>query len=282
MEVFVNELSLSGQFKNEDEFFDNLDKVLENIRILELLDFAILKEYSLFNSKVTDSYNLIDFLKIRTDRARKFKSTLARLSQNPPFWNEEQKHSCLEDKYIFNNIDICGSSIAESSQRDKIILSFNHDNFQHIWCTIYKNNSEINIYNIISKDTFLEYLIDKSLINPLNYCQSKYFESKLNFELINEGFGFDSLQTPQQVKEFLNSFELFHRGDWEDILKSDGLDFKLYSPNKKENWFKNTEFEEKKIYKFRVSQKFRCFGYRDKDTFFVLRFEISHEISDNG
>lgn len=45
MEVFVNELSLSGQFKNEDEFFDNLDKVLENIKILELLNFSILKEY---------------------------------------------------------------------------------------------------------------------------------------------------------------------------------------------------------------------------------------------
>ena len=47
-----------------DFVINNLDKVLENIKILELLNFSILKEYSLFNSKVTDSYNLIDFLKI--------------------------------------------------------------------------------------------------------------------------------------------------------------------------------------------------------------------------
>lgn len=282
MEILLNELSLNGQFRNEDEFFDNLDKVLENIKVLEILNFSILKEYSLFNSKVTDNYKFIDFLKIGTDRARKFKSVLAKLAQNPPFWNTEQRHNCLKDKYIFNEVNICGSSLAESSQRDRIILSFNHDNFKYPWCTIYKNSSEINIYNIITKDSFLEYLIEKSLINPLSYCQSKYTYSKLNFDLINEGFGFDSLETPQQIKEFLNSFELFHRGSWEEILKSDGFEFKPYSPSKKDNWFRNTDFKERKIYKFRVSQKYRCFGYRYKEIFFILRFEISHEISDNG
>lgn len=36
------------------------------------------------------------------------------------------------------------------------------------------------------------------------------------------------------------------------------------------------------ICKFRVSEKFRCFGYRKKDTFFVLRIDLEHKLSDKG
>ncbi len=69
---------------------------------------------------------------------------------------------------------------------------------------------------------------------------------------------------------------------WNDISISDGLDYKEYSPNKENNWFKNTKFSDKKIYKFRVTQKYRCFGYRELDTFYVLMFDIEHKISDKG
>jgi hypothetical protein len=33
---------------------------------------------------------------------------------------------------------------------------------------------------------------------------------------------------------------------WNDISISDGLDYKEYSPNKENNWFKNTKFSDKK------------------------------------
>lgn len=36
------------------------------------------------------------------------------------------------------------------------------------------------------------------------------------------------------------------------------------------------------IFKFRVSEKIRCFGYREKDTFFVLRIDLEHKLSDKG
>ncbi|RLA70977.1 MAG: hypothetical protein DRG24_06135 [Epsilonproteobacteria bacterium] len=69
---------------------------------------------------------------------------------------------------------------------------------------------------------------------------------------------------------------------WDDIKNSDGLEYKQYKPNKKDDWFRKTIYSSKDIYKFRITQKYRCFGYRDMDKFFILRFEIDHKKSDKG
>ena len=71
---------------------------------------------------------------------------------------------------------------------------------------------------------------------------------------------------------------------WDNIMSSDGLEYKKYNkPNKrKKGWFREGTYKNTDIYKFRVTQEYRCFGYRTGDEFFVLRFEIDHSISDNG
>jgi hypothetical protein len=281
MDILVNELSLDSQFRSEEEFLDNFDSVLKIIKIIELLNFSLLKEYRLFDKNITPSFKLIDFTKSKTDEARKFKSFLLKLSQNPPYWNNNQQHDC-SNVYEYNGENICDTSLAESCERDKIVLSFKHNDFNNLSCNILKNEESIKLFNIIDTTNFLNHLLKNSEISCLEYCQNKFKDSKLNFDYINSGYGFDSLDTPQQKQEFIEAFELFDRTDWSNILASVGLEYKQYSPSKSNNWFKSTEFENCNIYKFRVTQKYRCFGYRESDVFYILRFEIDHKISDNG
>ena len=283
MEVLLNELSLSGQFKDENEFFDSFDTILQTIKLIELLKFSLLKEYSLFQSKITRSLEFTDFLRLRSDRARKIKRFLAKLSQNPPYWNETQKHS-TNDKYFYKGRNISNTSLAESCERDRVLLSFENIDFKDMDIVIEKNSTSINLYNIINRDKFLEYLLSNSKIEPLRYCQLKFKDSNLDFSKLEIRYGFDSLDNQEQIDTFMLAFNDFSRMSWEDIIKSDGLEYKQYSKPKKQGWFLKGKglYSDIDIYKFRVTQKYRCFGYREKDEFFVLRFETDHKQSDNG
>lgn len=273
MEVLLNERSLTGQFKDEDEFFDSFDTVLKNIKLLDILNFSLAKDYMFFDVAITPKYKLGDFLKLRTDKAKKMKRFLVKLANNPPFWNEIQKHDCANDSYTYNGIDIGNSSLAESCERDKIILSFLHNDFLNHNISIQKNMINTPIYNLIDKDSFLDYLLLISEIEALSYCNLKFKNSNLNFSKLENEYSFDILSTQQQIDEFIDSFKQFSTMSWHNIMNSDGLQYKRYN---------GTEFNIDNIYKFRVTQKYRCFGYREQDEFFVLRFEIDHKISDNG
>ena len=282
MEILLNELSLTGQFKNGDDFLNNLDPILKIIKLIEKLEFSLAKEYMFFDLKITATEKLSDFLRLRTDRARKVKSFLANLANNPPFWNDTQKHNCSDNSYVYRSNSVCHSSLAESCERDRMLLSFSHMDFMEEHLEVYKNTSPLSLYNIRDKNSFLDHLLSTSKIEPFDYSKFKFEKTNLNFSLLEEKYGFDSLETAQQLNEFLNTFNEFSQMSWEDIQNSDGLKYKPYKANKKYDWFRKTDFSNESIYKFRVSQEYRCFGYRKEDEFFVLRFEIGHKISDNG
>ncbi|CAA6802635.1 MAG: Unknown protein [uncultured Sulfurovum sp.] len=273
MEVLINELSLDGQFKDENEFLDGFDEILKLIKFLDRLEFILLKEYSFFQSKVTLESKLDDFLRLRTDRARKMKQFLLKLAYNPPYWNDTKKHNCSNNSYTYNLDSICNTSLAESCERDNIVLSFKHNNFLKSNLSIEKNNEHIDIYNFIDKHQFLEYLLSVSKIKPMIYCKFKFENTNLNFSSLPEVDGFSLLETSQQIGEFIDAFNQFSKMGWKDIMSSDGLQYKKYN---------GIEFGDKVVYKFRVTQKYRCFGYREKDEFFILKFEIDHKMSNNG
>lgn len=277
MEILINELSLTGQFKNEDEFLDNFDSILKIINFIDILNFSLSKEFKFFDMPVTSKYKLNDFLKLRIDKARRMKRFLAKLAQNPPFWNETQKHSCSRDNYTYNGNDICNTSLAESCERDKVVLSFSHVSFRDTSINIKKNNTDTSIYNLIEKDDFLEYLLSTTQIEPLDYCKLKFKNSNLNFSYLDDKYGFNILNRTQ-IKEFLDCFVKFSLLEWSSINRDGGFQHKPYQGD----WFKKTKYAKKDIYKFRVTQKYRCFGYREKNEFFILRFEVEHKISDNG
>lgn len=282
MNIILNELSLNGQFKSTHDFLDNLYTVIVIIQLLEKLNIGILKEYSFFNSQVTQDLKFSDITNTKSTQVRKIKSLLLKLSNNPPFWNDSQKHECQTNTYRYNSIDICTTSLAESTERDRIILSFNHKDFKNTELIVQKNISDVDIFNLIDKSHFLDYLLNGKYIDYLTYCKLKFEKTNLDFSHIESKYGFDSLKTIDQIKEFLNAFNNFSKMSWEDIKTSDGLEYKQYKANKKDNWFKHSQYSSEDIYKFRVTQTYRCFGYRNNNQFFVLRFEIDHRISDKG
>lgn len=269
----MNELSLTGQFKDEDDFFNHFDSILEIIKLIELLKFSIAKEYMFFDVAITYKYKLGDFLRLRTDRAKRMKRFLAKLAQNPPYWNDIQKHDCSDNSYIFKERDVCSTSLAESCERDKVILSFRHEEFLDTQIKVEKNSDKIELYNLICKDGFLDFLLKSSIIEAKTYCQEKFKNSNLDFSLLKNKDGFGLLETTQQVDEFIDAFIEFSTMSWENIISSDGLQYKKYN---------GKEFKNQNIYKFRITQKYRCFGYREDNIFFVLKFEIDHKMSDNG
>lgn len=282
MDVLINELSLDGQFRDKDEFLDNLETILPFIKIIEYLDINLLKNYTFFSSKIINDYIFSDIVKSKDDRIRKIKSFLLKLSNYPPYWNDDKIHSC-DDEYLYLGKNICDTSLAESSQRDKIILSFRQDDYIDEQFEIRKNEDDIGIYNIVENDNFLDYLLLKNEITPLNFCLCRYKNKNLDFSLLENDFGFDILNA-NQIREYLKSFDEFSKMSWIDIQQSDGLEYKKYNKPKPriKGWFRKGAYANTEIYKFRITQEYRCFGYRKDNAFYVLRFEIDHEISDKG
>lgn len=277
MEIIINELSITGQFSNKDDFLCDLEKLLPIIKLIKELRFTLLKEHSFFTSRITDIDTLQDILYSKDDSVRRMKSYLVELTNTPPFWNDSRVHNCDNDTYFYDTQNICNTSLAEASQRDKKILSFNHSSYQNINLTIQKNNTDIDIFNINDKTLFLDELHRDKNILPLDFCLFNFKSDNISFTKLEKKFGFNLLDSIQ-AKEFINSFKAFALMSWGDIEQSIGLEYKPYVGD----WFNNSEHKGKTIKKFRVSEKYRCFGYRDINTFYVLRFEIDHKISDKG
>lgn len=282
MDILINELSLHSQFNNETDFFDSLKENLKIIKLIEVLSFNLLKKYDFYSYNVTDKLDLNSIIKIKgNDEVTRFKSLLSRLINDPPYWENEQKHSS-SDEYICTQTELTsGYSIAEACERDKTIMSFKSDKFLDEVISVLKNGENHEIYNSIKKYSFLDYLYNNEKISEIDYCKYR-FDSNLDFSnLDNEEFGFEILED-SETKNFIGTFKKFSEMSWENISKDDGLQYKPYNASDKENIFKNTKFFGKNIYKFRTSQKYRCFGYRENDKFYVLRFETDHKASDKG
>lgn len=128
-----------------------------------------------------------------------------------------------------------------------------------------------------------EILFQRKEITINEYINTRYKNTRLNFSRLEEDFGFESLEK-NEIEDCIESFDRFvDHENWENLNRDRSLNYKEYSPSsKKDDWFRNTEYSGKKIYKFRCANPKRCFGYRENDQFYVLRIERNHKISDKG
>jgi hypothetical protein len=112
---------------------------------------------------------------------------------------------------------------------------------------------------------------------------ARYDGTRLDFTTLEEKYAFDDFE-PDELKDCLQSFDKFVQiENWDVIANDFSLHYKQYSPSSKaDNWFREERYNGKKIYKFRCINPKRCFGYREKDVFRVLRMERTHKISDKG
>jgi hypothetical protein len=281
MDILINELSLEGQFPTVTDFiYKGLNPFITVLDEIAALDYILLKKYDLYNSMITEDKTLHDILIGRIsreyDQIRKLKRKLAMLFEEP-YWEDDKKHYDY-DIYVFNGRKINKSSLAESCERDRVVVSFIHRNFEVLKLQVIKNQEGISIDNLYDKLHFLELMKSRDEIEFEKYIRQRFRGSKLNFAFTSKRSGFGLLNSSEVKNAFLSSFKKFEKMKWDDILKDDGFDYKPY---KDQDLFKR-KYNDKNICKFRTSQKYRCFGYRENDTFFVIRFESDHKLSDKG
>lgn len=185
MEILINELSLCGQYATADIFISTALKPL--LSLLQQYDSnrdLLFKKYDLWAAKVTPTVSLRDLFKgsySRTnDEIRRAKSQLASLIDNP-YWEDNRKHN-HPDIYKFNSNDIFNSSIAESCERDRIIMSFKCDLFDHNTFEVYKNSNSIIIDNLVDQTHFYNLVRARGIVVDFSLSDTSRFK-KTNFNV---------------------------------------------------------------------------------------------------
>jgi hypothetical protein len=281
-EILINELSLNGQFNSVNEFIDGA-LIKFNVLLNEIKGPNVLlyKNYLFYESRITGDITihniLVGAISRQYDEIRKMKSSLACLFEEP-FWESNQKHSS-DIRYMFMGNCVTGQSLAEACERDRIVISFIHPDFSSGSLFILKGTTRktgITLDNLINGTDYIEMAYNKSIINCEEYCKKKFKGDKLDFSKIDPKNGFNLLSKDDE-NLFIDGFRKFTELTWVQINKDGALRLKEYKDN--EEYFKPLN---KKIHKFRISEKYRCFGYIEQGIFYVLLFDLTHKLSDEG
>ena len=279
-EILINELSLSGQFSSADEFINggaliNFAALLKEIKNTDAL---LYKKYDFFESKITKDMSihnlLVGTISRQFDEIRKLKTGLACLFENP-YWEDSQKHN-VNFAYQYKGNCVSGQSLAEACERDKIVISFMHTDFPSGSLAVTREETEISLDNLLKEEDYFEAARNLNIISFEDYCARKFIGGKLDFSMVSKKEGF-SLITREEEDLFFNGFRKFASLSWPEITKDQGFDYKEYKDNKR--YFKSFN---RKIHKFRISQKYRTFGYVEQGIFHVLLFDLTHDLSDDG
>ena len=279
MEILINELSLQGQYDNEKHFIRNaLTPFVLAFNEFNNSQDQVYKIYDLYNYKVTPTLTFEELLRSDASReydiVRKFKSLLYQLLYEDPFWQNDRKHSS-ENSYLYENVNLCEYSLAEACERDRVIISFPSENFNKAKIGIYKNGvEEIVLDNLFDKGHYNELNRERKKICIEEYCVNRFKGSKLDFSQIDDKLGFGLIKKEDE-NLFIDAFKKFTELSWTQINVDNALDYKPY-PDKN----KVFKYIQHKVHKFRVSEKYRCFGYTEDGLFYVLRFDLEHKLSD--
>lgn len=288
MEILLNELSLDKQFSTLEDFIEN--SLLGFVKIftffVEVGNYPM-KNYGFYNCKITQSdtfYSLITNKSIYriSDVVRKYKTTIDKISTEP-YWETNKLHNS-QLVYSWNDNLVTDTSIAESFERNSFLLSFKPSKFEIDKLFVQKEYTEIReILNVYEFKSALKYLYDYNHITFYDFCKNFYKNTKLSFEHINKAKSFDLISDKNDENEFLNSFNMFSGLPWSDIIAQGGKGENkvglAYSKYHKPQTFSSYNLSSI-IDKFRCSQKFRAFGYRKDDNFYVLEFDLTHHLSD--
>jgi len=167
MEILLNELSLSGQFGSIGDFIGRgLDPFLSVISEVNSSANTILKKQNFWQSQVTRSDTIHDIfigkISRTNDAIRKSKSLLAALIVEP-FWENTRKHN-TSDIYKYNGNNILDSSLAESFERDKVVISFIHKDFSLTKLSVIKNATTVHIDNLLNSGHYFTIAKNRGLI----------------------------------------------------------------------------------------------------------------------
>ena len=158
MEIVFNDYSLDSQFDNSDAFADSLfEYTLPLLDVLKDSSSLVLKKFESYNLHITPKMTLNDFLTSNQFRgyseAQKLRSLLVDL-RDEPYWEENPKTetsatymTCYTGAFTGDN----PNCFSEACERDKIILSIEHNAFKTESLSVAKNNTFETINNFYNK-----------------------------------------------------------------------------------------------------------------------------------
>lgn len=291
MDIILNELSLSGQYLDLDDFANRgLIPVGEILKmILPDSGISILKNQNFYNTVVYQQTRLFEILhqqdrKRRSDRITQFKSLLTRF-QNKPFWDDNQQHRSDYDYRVDNagqSVSVTNCGLAEAYARNVPVISFIPSDYESesIEVVCKELDATKNIDNIRSYRHYLSVRYKNGEIEIDEYIR-KAFANCLNFDEICAGNGLNLIDS-DNLDIFIACFEKFEKKNWQSIITDKGLDYKQFNKNRNTKKFFDTEKWDIGVWKFRIDQEKRCFGHREGDIFYVWRIDLDHKLSDLG
>lgn len=292
MELLLNEKSLTGQFSDALAFYNTLPDFIECLKILEQFKVSLHKSVSFYQSMITKELSVRELANRKDkvppterDKVREFKRRLYQLQAQEPFWDAQMETVCqnLEACYYANGEEVSATSVAEAAVRGGALLSFQQQEYGDCVVLVTEKLNQFQVPSAQSAPYLAEVLFDGRLIEIEDFLYFHYKGTKLRFDLMDKKLGIALLE-PKELETAQEAFSRFCSETWDEIAKDRYFYYKQYQPSNQDNWFKNTEYQEKTIHKFRcgMHSQIRCFGFRENDFFYVLRMERDHSISDNG
>ena len=294
MEYVLNELSLCGQYENGDQFATRgMTPLLGVLKVLSSFGVNdILKKSSFFNSEVADGVKLFELTQsCMSPAVLAVCSQLSRM-QREPYWDSESaqesdKHYFLQrevDEDTVEDEDVTGTGVAEAYARKGCLISFREDGYEEeqekVRCEDEQEYPETAVTNLHDKDEAEKFLFESGRIDYQGYIKS-FFCGKLVYDELSVNHGLN-LISKTNFSQFFNSFKDFEDYSWQQIITSDGFDYKEFDKNRNTKAYFTSSQWAKGIHKFRISQEIRCFGYREGDKFHLLRIDLDHILSDKG
>lgn len=284
-EIYLNELSLEGQFNEIDEFLDAAVPMMKCLKFVAANNRQIYKHSTFYNQRITKDKTWNDLRGMRGDKVRRLKSLLLSTTDNPPFWDiQSELAQDLDAVYTYDEKDVSATSLSEAAEAKGILLSFLHKDYMNSKVPVVKNGNEVlDVPAAVSVNYLSEQLWEKEEIEVYEFLLGKYEGTRIDFSKMEKEYGFQNFEK-EEIRDCLQTFEKFVRlEDWDAVFKDQGLRYKKYSPSSKEHdWFRGEQYKGKVIDKFRCINPKRCFGYRENDVFYVLRMDRTHKVSDHG
>ena len=294
MDYILNEQSLKGQFANSDNFAtDGMKPLLGVITTLSSIGVSdILKNQKFFNSEVAPGKKWHELMQGRmSDTIRAMCSLLSKM-QCQPYWDLTPCQDMNKRYYIQRagddgaivEIDVAQTGVAEAFARKGCLISFTggdyDNNTEYVRCEDELQYGENPVMNLHDKEETEQFLFDSGQINFQHYIKSRFCE-KLVYDELSTDYGLN-LVNKNNFREFFNSFRDFEDYTWQQIITSEGFDYKEFHRNKQTRAYFTQEQWDKGIYKFRITQEIRCFGHRNGAKFHLYRIDLDHILSDKG
>lgn len=280
----MNEKSLHGQFESVEEFLKSLSENLFCFQLVhEKAAGQIWKITDFYKCKITRDITLADLKKYpASDELRRFRIALEKVTENRPFWDDNPVHNYGEP-YWCNGEDVSATAIAEASINESCLLSFLSEHYVDKILQIVHQSEVFCVHSIYTPNYLVQSCGDFIKLSRDEYLKIRYRGTRLDCSLLESKYGADELEK-EEFECLMTTLDKFVKHEsWESIDIDDGLQYKKYSPaSGKEDWFSNSCYRDQQIMKFRFSGKMRCFGYRKKDYFRLLRIERDHKRSDKG